>query len=159
LGLVGIQKFVAMRTIKLSYPILLAVLLLFSCSKSDDDNEEVPANAQGVILSSHDEAYDTYAWINDYVVIGFSEKESVDINDRGFRRPNSTYYPYYPFTMSKVYELYSAQFETKVDESNFNDYATDFEVRYLKNHINTYKYVTYCSGNICLFNRISSVNY
>lgn len=145
-----------MRTIKLSYPILLAVLLLFSCSKSDDDNEEVPANAKGVILSSFDEAYNTYAWINDYVVIGFSEKESVDINDGGFTRFNSTYYP---FTMSKVYELYSAQYGRKVDESNFNDYATDFEVRYLKNHINTYKYVTYCSGEICLFNRISSVNY
>ena len=106
-----------MKTLRFIGIALLTVLMsvaISSCSKSDDDNEEVPANAQGVILSSFDEAYDTYAWINDYVVIGFSEKESVDINDRGFRRPNSTYYPYYPFTMSKVYELYSAQFETKV---------------------------------------------
>ena len=114
-----------MRTIKLSYPILLAVFLLFSCSKSDDDNEEVPANAKGVILSTFDEAYNTYAWINDYVVIGFSEKESVDINDGGFTRFNSTYYP---FTMSKVYELYNAYYGWGIDESNFNDYLSDFEI-------------------------------
>ena len=145
-----------MRTIKLSYPILLAVLLLFSCSKSDDDNKEVPANAKGVILSSFGNAYETYAWINDYVVIGYSEKESVDINDGGFTRFNSTYYP---FTMSKVYELYNAYYGWGIDESNFNDYLSDFEIQYLKNHRNTYKYVTLSGGNICLFNRISSVNY
>ena len=152
-----------MKTIRFLGMALIAVLVSVSfsaCGGSDDDNEEVPANAQGVILSKSGKAYNAYAWINDYVVIGFSEKESVDIkNDRGFRRPDSPYYPYYPFTMSKVYELYNAYYGWGIDESNYNDYISDFEIQYLKNHINTYKYVTLSSGCICLFNRISSVNY
>ena len=149
-----------MKTLRFIGIALLTVLMsvaISSCSKSDDDNnKEVPANAKGVILSSFGNAYETYAWINDYVVIGYSEKESVDINDRGFSRFNSTYYP---FTMSKVYELYNAYYGWGIDESNFNDYLSDFEIQYLKNHRNTYKYVTLSGGNICLFNRLSSVNY
>lgn len=146
-----------MKIVRLLNALLLVTIAFSGCSKSDDDNEEVPANAKGVILStSFGEAYNTYAWINDYVVIGYSEKESVDINDGGFTRFNSTYYP---FTMSKVYELFNANYSWKVDESNFNDFVSDFEIRYLKDHRNTYKYVTMSGGDICLFNRISSVNY
>ncbi|MBQ9533671.1 MAG: hypothetical protein IJR71_06930 [Prevotella sp.] len=147
-----------MKTLRFLGMALIAVLVSvsFSACGSDDDesNTKVPPNAKGVSLWAHDYASEEYLWINEHVVINAtSYNEAVDLNEMG--RVNV---PYYPFTMEIVYEFYSSLAGIEINESNFGNYASDFEIKYLKEHRNSYKYV-YFDGSINLFNRISSVNY
>ena len=144
-----------MKTIRLFGTIMIAVLLLSGCSKNDNDEtvDKSPANAKGIIIRSS-ETLDCYFWINEYVIQVTGGEEYEDLSK--FRFDNI---PYYPFTMERLYSLLSDYYGYEINESNYDRYGVK-TVDYMKRQMSIYKYISSYDGSaICLFNRISSVNY
>jgi len=153
-GLVGIIELSnkIMRITKLFGIILLSVFVLSGCSKDDENVVMSPANAKGIDIRT-DEILECYFWINEYAVQLESIEESEDISRYIFDN-----IPYYPYTMEKLYGLLSAFYGFEINERNFEKFES-VSVDYMKRQLSTYKYVSVYGGDICLFNRISSVNY
>lgn len=143
-----------MKTIRLFGTIMIAVLLLSGCSKNDNDEtvDKSPANAKGIIIYTS-ETVDCYLWINEYVVQATGGEEYEDLSRFIFDN-----IPYYPFTMERLYSLLSGYYGYEINESNYDRYGVK-TVDYMKSQMSNYKYIALYDYDICLFNRISSVNY
>lgn len=168
MGLVSLDiitnQYLTMKKIKFSYLLLFAVLVLSSCSKSDDVDNKVPANAVGVWLGFDGEktvGVQTYFWINDSYVNWLSGESTENLNEY------ATYpiaVPYYPLTMDKAYQMVceinhlDMSYIDKMERKN--EYYPGYdEIEFCKKNLSQYKYIAREQSNIYLFNKTSNANY
>ena len=152
---------IIMRKINFNNLILLVVLTLLACSKSDDESNIVPPNGKGVTILANGQVDDCYFWINNEYVKLVSTNDTEDLSKIDF---SVTTVPYYPLTMDIVYQMVYEEYHCEkswIDEQRKKgqDYPGSLEIKFCERNLSKYKYITKVGPDFFFFNRTSNVNY